>query len=53
MKKKVLNVFAHRGNEIKYVEKQRKLLIFFPTCENKRITYSPVFLCDSFFTFWK
>ena len=43
--------------EIKYVEKQKKLLHLFPPCRNKRVTYSPVCLFDTFFnflfTFWK
>ena len=47
----LLNFFALRGNEIKYVEKQRKLLHFFPTCGNKRITYSPVSLLNISFYF--
>ena len=33
----MMNYFPLGGNEIKYVEKQRKLLHFFPLCGNKRI----------------
>ena len=49
----LLNIFALRGNEIKYVEKERTLLHFFPACRNKRITYSPVSPLNIFFAFWK
>ena len=45
------------GNEIKYVERQKKLLHLFRPCRNKRATYSPVCLFEIFFyflfTFWK
>ena len=40
-----------RGNEIKYVEKQRKLIYFFPPSGNKSMTYSPVSLFDVFLLF--
>ena len=49
---KLLNLFALHGNEIKYVEKKRKILQFFAPCGNKRMTDSSVSLFHIFLLFW-
>ena len=47
----VTKYFPLSGNEIKYVEKQRKLLYFSQLCRNKRILQ--LLYLIFLFTFWK
>ena len=46
-----MNKFVLCGNEIKFVEKQRKLLQFFAPCGNKHMADSPVSIFHSFYFF--